>query len=201
MSTCRSIVRAKATRGGAQSYYENALNEIDSGGNKANVLDELSNHPVFSPDYMKINKEDRIIHIALTYILRMMSMYIVAWGLENGLIFSFTQAFKYYMLFYISMYLLLVAAVNTGTLTNPMRTLLYYMNAQSNGFGRVATHIIMHVIVLPIPYLVRPHNSSTTGGTKSERYITSDAKRTIRSALSILTLFVWITTSGVTIAY
>jgi hypothetical protein len=162
----------------------NDNNKIDSNGNiiksstsrAKNVNDEqiLALKKIYnkyksvsqlSPDRLNITFIDRCIFIGVTFLLRLLSLSLVYWGLNSNLINNFKNAFMYYTLIYILFFLFIIGLVNIifyypifELLGNPsinyMPNILFYFYTHINGYSRLILHILILLLLLFIPFIL-----------------------------------------------
>lgn len=162
----------------------NNNNKIDSNGNiiksstsrGKNVNDEqiLALKKIYnkyksvsqlSPDRLNITFTDRCIFIGVTFLLRLLSLSLVYWGLNSNLINNFKNAFMYYTLIYILFFVFIIGLVNIifyypifELLGNPsinyMPNILFYFYTHINGYSRLILHIVILLLLLFIPFIL-----------------------------------------------
>ena len=114
---------------------------------------------------MPIKQMPIIIFIITTYIIRLISLALIYWGLNSNLINNFKTAYLYYSAIYILFFIFITALVNVMyyypifelfsniSLTN-MPNLLYYFYIHFNGPYRLILHISLILILLVIPFVL-----------------------------------------------
>ena len=119
----------------------------------------------YSPDRLEITLIDRIIFIVTTFIIRLIALALIYWGLNSNLINNFKTAYIYYSAIYILFFIFITALVNVMyyypifelfsniSLTN-MPNLLYYFYIHFNGPYRLILHISLILILLVIPFVL-----------------------------------------------
>jgi hypothetical protein len=76
------------------------------------IYEKYKNISQFSPDRLNITFIDRCIFIGVTFMLRLVSLSLVYWGLNSNLINNFRNAFVYYCLIYILFFTFIIGLVN-----------------------------------------------------------------------------------------
>ena len=119
----------------------------------------------YSPDRLEITLIDRIIFIVTTFIIRLIALALIYWGLNSNLINNFKTAYIYYSAIYILFFIFITALVNVMyyypifelfsniSLTN-MPNLLYYFYIHFNGPYRLILLISLILILLVIPFVL-----------------------------------------------
>jgi hypothetical protein len=129
------------------------------------IYDKYKDIYKYSPDRLELTLIDRIIFIATTFIIRLIALALIYWGLNSNLINNFKTAYLYYSAIYILFFIFITALVNVMyyypifelfsniSLTN-MPNLLYYFYIHFNGPYRLILHISLILILLVIPFVL-----------------------------------------------
>lgn len=211
LNTLDRIVKEKYSAEGGQSpsstppgpppqeggtWYADKLREFTDARNSKNILgqkkiyDEWKDNPVYSPDVAKVSSTDRIVFIAVTFIIRVLTLYLVEWGINNRMITSFEKAFWYYFIIYLSFIILWTMLVNINKEEIVFHMLFYYINTNNpKGMLRIIVHCVVQVLLLPVPFILKEVSSPL--------YLNFEQRRNVINTLSNYTLFVWILTSAI----
>ena len=119
----------------------------------------------YSPDRLEITLIDRIIFIITTFIIRLIALALIYWGLNSNLINNFKTAYIYYSIIYILFFIFITALVNvmyyypifelfSNISLNNMPNLLFYFYIHFNGPYRLILHISLILILLVIPFVL-----------------------------------------------
>lgn len=119
----------------------------------------------YSPDRLEITLVDRIIFIITTYIIRLIALALIYWGLNSNLINNFKTAYLYYSAIYILFFIFITALVNvmyyypifelfSNISLNNMPNILFYFYIHFNGPYRLILHISLILILLVIPFVL-----------------------------------------------
>lgn len=119
----------------------------------------------YSPDRLEITLIDRIIFIITTYLIRLIALALIYWGLNSNLINNFKTAYIYYSAIYILFFIFITALVNvmyyypilelfSSISLNNMPNILYYFYIHFNGPYRLILHISLILILLVIPFVL-----------------------------------------------
>lgn len=159
------------------------------------VYEEWKDDPIYSPATEAVSTTDRIVFIAITYVFRAITLYLIEWSLHNRMITSFERAFWYYFFIYISMFILLVMVVNIPSESPALRMMFYYVNTDvSGGTLRIYVHCLAQLLLIIIPFILRESSTSTS---QAPMFLTFEQRQNIMKTLSQFTLFMWILTSAI----
>ena len=129
------------------------------------IYEKYKNIYKYSPDRLEITLIDRIIFIITTFIIRLISLALIYWGLNSNLINNFKTAYIYYSIIYILFFIFITALVNvmyyypifelfSNISLNNMPNLLFYFYIHFNGPYRLILHISLILILLVIPFVL-----------------------------------------------
>ena len=159
---------------------------------KQKWANELRHDPSLPLDAMKTTFQDRLVFVAITYILRALCIYIMEWAIFTQLINTFDTAFWVYVLLYSVLFLLLSIVVNAQEDDKVFRLLLYYLNTKGeNGMVRIGVHLAVQWILLPLPYLVSEFKD---GNDFTSKVSFSERRRVIR-AIERVSMISWLLTT------
>ena len=173
------------------------------------IFNDMEN--VIDPEkVLNITKEDRIIFIILTFILRVISLSFVDWALNTNYINNFQQAFIFYAFLYILLLLIITILVNitysysinsikfgTTGFSNLVNALYYFYIIPGGGIyrnARLIVHILFILIFLSIPILIKNNQENID----EFDYV---RKKQIKNVLGNFTLVIWLFTSMISINY
>lgn len=160
---------------------------------KQKLVEKYEANPIYSPTNEKITWADRAIFIAITYLLRSMSVFFVEWSLYSGFIKTFQGAFSMYFGVYIALYALFLFLVNTREKDMLFRMLFFYSNTQSDdgkGLLRILLHVICIFVLIPIPFIVKEYREF-----QEPEILSFTEKSNILAGVDKFTLYAWILTS------
>ena len=164
---------------------------------KAKAATLYKTHPIYSPKNEGIKWGDRAIFIAITYLLRSMSVFFVEWSLYSGFIKTFQGAFSLYFGIYIALYALFLFLVNTREKDMLFRMLFFYSSIDSDdgkGILRILLHVICIFVLIPIPFIVKEYREF-----QEPEILSFTEKSNILAGVDKFTLYAWILTSIVAI--
>lgn len=166
-----------------------------------NILTRYMHDPVISPDNMKITSTDRIIFIAGTFIIRSLSLFIVQWGVNTYMIQDFKKSFLFYVMSYIAIFMLWVLLTNASHEVKVFRLLFFYLCIKPHGLGRIAVHMIIQLLLLPVPFLINDPSSPITPQAEQQTALTIEQRQDIIGTISNFTFLLWILTSIIALNY
>jgi len=191
------------SQNGGGTWYANKLREFNDAeadgpagySQKKGIYDGWKSNPVFSSEVEKVSATDRVVFIAMTFILRTITLYLVEWGINNRMITSFEKAFTYYFLIYVSFIILWALLVNINKDDLMFRLIFYYINFNnSKGMTRVIVHCAIQLLLLPIPFILKESSTSNASA-----FLSFEERRNVINTLSSFTMFVWILTSTISL--
>jgi hypothetical protein len=161
-----------------------------------------------NPDNLKIKMIDIIIFIGITFVIRLITLMIIDWGLSTNLINNFYRAFLYYCLIYLLFFIFIIMIVNV-VIEYPLiqlysniniiniPNLFYYFYIYTNGYIRLLIHIFLILILLFIPYIINIDKIKFIQSEEKKLNISYDyeKKKKILDSISIFSFFIWILTS------
>jgi hypothetical protein len=186
------------------SYFNERLNELNKIREKPDisrkereaaeddVVIEYKNNPLYSPDMEKANYTDRIVFIAVTFMFRAISLVLVQSAINTQFITTFNKAFTYYFLIYSILFIIWILIVNMRKDNHIVGLLFYYVNANYDSsiwLTRITVHLLLQLLVLPIPILLTPKFTSKTETDSFEK------RERLYNTLTFFTFVIWIITS------
>lgn len=159
------------------------------------IISQYENDPIASPEHEKITVTDRIIFIAMTFIVRSVCLHLVEWAASTYMVKSFQSAFGLYLMCYLALFVIWAILVNASN-SLFFRMLFYYINTESNGYGRIIVHLLVLLILVPIPLIVHERGFQTT----QEEYTFEKRRKTV-TILSNFTFVLWLITSIIALRY
>lgn len=163
------------------------------------ILDEAMNHPAFNANVREVQAIDRVIFIALTYVVRALVLFLLDWGINSYFIDSFTTAFTTYIVMYTVLLAIVVMLVNVRSESgyeNNFKLLFFYLNTD-NGYGRIVVHFVLQWLLLPVMMIVKTNNTSGNNVTALDY----EGKRKVYQVISKMTLFFWMLTSLIALRF
>ena len=172
-----------------------------------NLIFDIENDTMRPINKLDISKEDRIVFIGVTFIIRFICLSIIEWGMNTNFISSFQQIFLFYCAIYITIFCFITMIVNViynyplqqlysdHSIVNISST-LYYFYIYTNGPMRLVIHLMFIIILMLIPFIINIGNNQFD--TIDFNY---ETKKNTRNILSRFTLVIWIITSIIAIRY
>lgn len=160
---------------------------------------------------LQLSKEDKLVFIAITFLLRLISLVIIDWSLNSNFIVSFKQAYVLYIVIYCIFLLLIVVMVNM-TYNYPIYKL--YLDSH-NIFTSIASamyffyivpgytisnsiRLIVHIgiiIILTFTTIIITELDNKKNDSEEVLLYDYTIKKKIRSNLNNFTLILWLFTS------
>lgn len=184
-----------ALEGGAEvqristgTIFDPYLNKMKNPDASNQLDEEIESDPNVTPEVIRITMNDRIMFIAVTFIIRIACLFLVDWMISVGMVTTFKDAFVYYVILYTLMFVFLTFVVSNNEVGIQM--LLYYIDVNKNGYARIFLHLLFVAIFLPILYIVK--DNALFALVKKTAY---EEKQRISQALSGFTFITWMITS------
>lgn len=148
------------------------------------IINEYKNHAFLAPEKEQITMTDRTVFIAMTYVLRGLSMFVVQWALNSYMVKNFDQAFMLYIVTYLGLFLLWTFLTNAAGDIYLFRMLFYYVSVTPHGYGRIIVHVLLQLLLLPIPSIIN--------NKKQQVPYSFEESRRIYAAISRFTMLMWL---------
>lgn len=177
---------ARKTTGVDNQETEKAMNDLRV---------QIENDPIISSENANITSTDRVVFIAMTFVLRAITIFLVEWAVNTYMVKSFEDAFILYIVCYLALFVVWAIMVNASN-SLFFRMMFYYIDTESHGMGRILLHFLVQLILLPVPYIVR-----TKGHEFTDEEYTYEKRRKTMSVLSNFTFFIWLITSIIALRY
>lgn len=173
------------------SYY---LDKLKDPSKQDEVYKEYKNDVMISPEYEKITFTDRLVFITMTFVIRGLSLFVVQWALNSFMVKNFNQALMLYIATYVGLFSLWVMLTNAADGVYLFKLMFYYVSVTPHGYGRIILHVLLQLMMLPIPSII---NSNKT---KDIPYTFEESRR-IYKTIASFTLFMWLFTTLVAVKY
>ena len=194
----------------ANKKYKKNIKEENKEGEKKlkqaliKAVDDFDNNPINPLDILSIKNDDRIVFIAITFIIRYVSLLLVNWCVEIDIIKSFNHAFILFTFIYIIIFWLIVMIINVNispelsgesSIIGKVQSVLYYFHFRINDIGRLLVHTLLILLLLLIPIIVKSENKI------NDDPLTYDERIKLYNTLSLFTIFMWLFTSLIATKY
>lgn len=160
------------------------------------VVKEYVSNIGMSPENEKITVTDRVVFIAVTYVIRGLSLFIMQWALNSYVVKTFKQAFMFYTFTYIGLFLLWVLLTNSADDVFLFNIIFYYISTTPHGYGRIIIHMVVYFLMLPILSIVDTSNSEDT-----ETPYSFEESRRIYKQVSNISFFMWMFSVLISMSY
>ena len=185
------------------SYFSDKINEINKINNQPltgkqreaeeeDVIAEYKNNPTFSPDNEKVTFTDRIVFIATTFVFRAIALTLLNSAIQTRYISKFTQAFGYYFIIYSLLFIIWITIVNIPKDNHLVGLLFYYVNTRYDSsiwYSRIGVHLVLQLLILPMPILLTPKYSSQSETDTFEK------REHLYNTLTFFTFIIWFITA------
>ena len=175
--------------------YIDVLEKFNINDIKTNNYQDLRKnlYRIKSSEYfedIKITNEDIYTFIATTYILRVISLYIVLWFIQIEIIKDVESVIVCYILTYILLFILVYTFVNlSDNKLDTTKSYLYYFYSRVNfSYTRFIVHLGLLFLLIIIPFIIRTVDKEST------RYknITDTEKRYLYTFITNMSTIVWV---------
>ena len=157
---------------------------------------------------LNITYTDRLIFIAITYIIRIITLLLIEWSLNAGIINSFYKAFIYYCIIYIIIFIFVIMIVNvnynypvvqlfTDNSIANIPSMFYYFYIYTNGITRLLAHIFIILILMIIPFVIKEDQISND----TEIAFNYKVKNKINTSLTKFSFMIFIFTSIIALKF
>ncbi len=196
----------------------NVLSETDDEKIKArklqDIINEIDYDDATSMKSLEISKEDILIFIGITFMIRLICLMIVDWALTSNFVVSFLQAYLLYIGIYFIFILLIVVIVNIsynfslnelynsdhGTITS-LAGSLYYFYFIPGKMLQSSLRIIIHLVFILTLTMLSLFIVKGTNNTEEIISYNYSEKKHIKRQLTNFTLILWIFTSVFAIGF
>jgi len=145
----------------------------------------------------KYNQEDKYIFIAVTFVLRIITLIFIKWAIDVDFVNIFESALYLYIALYIIFVGILWGLVNfDGIEKTPFALLKYYLysfNKQINNGIHLIIHLILLIILSFIPFIIQAGKDDLSFNKYNLASI--EAKRDMYRSISTFSLLIWIVLS------
>ena len=172
------------------------------------VYNQYNETYALNPERLDLTMIDRLIFIAITFIIRYISLLLISWGLNTNIINTFNSAFFYYCIIYILFFVFITTIVNVVIFYPVMElfsslkiisipNMLYYFYIYTNGSLRLLIHIFFILMLLFLPYVINIDKVKFYKLEEKTKNISYDydKKNKIYDTLSLFSIIVWVLTS------
>jgi len=172
------------------------------------VIEEMESNDITSFKRLTLSKEDKLVFIGITFLLRLLVIALINWSLNTNFITTFTHAFILYITFYTIIILLIVVIVNLtynlpvvdlyrgkhGVFSTLASSLYYFYLIPGNEMTdsiRLIVHIGLMVFIVFIAILLKEKDNDNDAVLNYDYTI----KKNIKRVISDFTMLIWLFTS------
>jgi hypothetical protein len=178
--------------------YIDVLKKFNINEIKTNSYEELRKnlYRIKNSEYfedIKITNEDIYTFIATTYILRVISLYIVLWFIQIEIIKDVESVIVTYILTYILLFILIYTFVNLSDnkLDTPKSYLYYFYSRVNFSYTRFIVHLGLLFLLIIIPFIIRTVDKESS----TYKNITDTEKRYLYTFITNMSTIVWVVLS------
>jgi hypothetical protein len=209
-------METKFKDGAVLNKFSKQLSEVNDNEEPDNVkamklkdiVSDIENDKFTTINSLNISKDDRLLFIGVTFLIRLVSLGIIDWSLSTNFVTSFTSAFVLYIMIYSLFILLILIMVNVqyqvpiSELYNSEHSLftaisgsMYYFYMRPGYFFSSITRFIAHLGIMAsittIAILIKDKDQQK--GNLNYNYA---EKKRIRKSVHNFTLLMWVFTSS-----
>ena len=209
-------METKFKDGAVLNKFSKQLSEVNDNEEPDNVkamklkdiVSDIENDKFTTINSLNISKDDRLLFIGVTFLIRLVSLGIIDWSLSTNFVTSFTSAFVLYIMIYSLFILLILIMVNVqyqvpiSELYNSEHSLftaisgsMYYFYMRPGYFFSSITRFIAHLGIMAsittIAILIKDKDQHK--GNLNYNYA---EKKRIRKSVHNFTLLMWVFTSS-----
>lgn len=183
------------------------------------IINEINDDTSNGISSMKITKEDKLVFIGITFLIRLISLSLIDWSLNTNFVVTFKQAFKLYIFLYSIFILLFIVIVNTSqsipifeaygnkssvlssisSISNTMYFFYLIPGQEFESGTRIMIHLgVMYFITL-IALILNQYDNLDVPTKDNIRYDYT-YKKHIRDKLNTFTLGTWVLLSFIAMA-
>lgn len=177
------------------------------------ILIDIESNEFTSIKNVEVSKQDVIIFIGITFIIRMVCLVLVDWSMNTNFVVSYTQAYYLYIVLYAILLLILVVVVNitynypyyklfmdNHSIFTTMASSLFYFYVKPGYFLSNCFRFIMHlgiIIGIAIPVVIIKEIEGKKSNEDEKLQYDFAKKKSIRKSLNTFTLIIWLFTSAI----
>jgi hypothetical protein len=178
-----------------KNIFERLISNYDKDVNDKDIPEELTKNFFYNKvkknnldpeEELAITLNDKLIFIGLIYCIRLGTLYICYYLINNNLITNINKSLFYYLIYYYVLFVIILLIVNIDTFK--LRILLNYMNLHVN-----TTNIWMHALLMGcFIYLIYLLIQNILGDEKPPTELGDHEKIKLKYKLDILTMIIYI---------
>ena len=171
-------------------------------------IDDIEGDGIMSIKRLEVSREDRLVFIGLTFLLRIVVLTLIEWSLNTNFILTFTNAFLLYICVYSILFVIIIIIVNitynypimdlyTGNhgIFTSMASSFYYFylipGSESKHLVRLGVHLGFIIFLTMIAILIKGNEEKNNEGLNYDYAV----KRNIKRVINDFTMLLWIFTS------
>jgi hypothetical protein len=188
-----------------------ALKEDIKAQRLKDILIEFDDDEMYSMKKFKLTKEDKLMFIFVTFMIRLIVLMIIDWSLTSNFIVNFYQAYTLYIGLYCIFLLIIIVVVNmsysmgskdgmngfAATLASSMYFFYLVPGKMKSSSIRILVHFSVIIFMTLISMFI-VYNPNNTEGTINYNY---SEKKYIKRQLNNFTLILWLFTSFLALTF
>ena len=149
---------------------------------------KIQNNEFYSDS--KINNQDIILFIIITYVIRFITLYLILWLIDIDIIKSIETGLGFYIFIYLIIFLIIFSIVNISkTPTSLKSTFYYFYNESNNNNSRFFVHIGIIFMIGLIPFIISIKDFENK---YSDIYLGQDEKRKLYKVINLISALSWL---------
>lgn len=174
------------------------------------IINDIEDNEMTSIKSLEVTKEDRLIFVGITFMIRLLVLTIIDWSLTTNFVVNFFQAFMLYIGMYFVFILLIIVVVNLTynvsiynlytdkhSLFTSLAGSLYYFYIIPGNFLGSSKRILIHLGLIFFMTIIALFISYNGTYTQDEINYDYSEKKRIKRQLNNFTLILWAFTSAI----
>jgi hypothetical protein len=180
---------------GEKSVFDEYFAKMKDGNDK-NLDMEIEHDQRVAFENEDLTMNDRYIFIGITFVIRLITVFLIEFSVRSLMLTTFDQALIYYIIIYSLFMVFLTFVVSTSDIG--LKMLLYYFDTSTHGYSRLMVHLLLVSVLIPIVYIVKsPKLQAQNVYTNS----TFEYNQHIISTITIISWVIWLFTSLVALRF
>lgn len=211
MENIKKLQENNIANGFLSNNSKNLKNVLESDSNNKvklmklrDIIENVENNDAVSINNMKLTKEDRIIFIGITFLIRQIILWLIDWALYTNFVTNFTNTFILYIILYTIFILLIVCIVNItyntsvfklytsqdGIFSTLASSLYYFYLIPGSGIS-TGMRFIVHLGIIYTTIIIALILKQKDDNNNAENY-NYEMKKNIKRFIGDFTLLIWL---------
>jgi hypothetical protein len=149
---------------------------------------KIENNEFYSDS--KINNQDIILFIIVTYVIRFISLYLILWFIDIDIIKSIETGLGFYIFIYLIIFFIIFSIINISKTPISLKSTFYYFyNKSNNNNSRFFVHIGIIFMIGLIPFIISIKDFENK---YSNIYLGQDEKRKLYKVINLISALSWL---------